>query len=299
MRIVSLSRVMLLIILLALHANAVEHTFIREYQYRASDSDSKVSARQKALKQVQFLLIEELGSYIESYVNYGVVEEDNKISKDFFHREIKSLSAGIVSAKILEENWNGYEYYIKAQISADPDAIIRHINRTLSNKRNLAIVDSLRTLLQQTNEDLENRGAEVLKLSAQLEQQNQMLSMKKQELDKLEKELQDAQTTLERYKIQEKNTQTELKRIENLIKSASQTAFYNVRLGMLPEEVKRVCGDPRSTVGYGGSNIKYNYGDVWVVFENGIVSVMVIANVFKSYYDRDDYERHERAGIIK
>lgn len=49
---------------------AQEKTFVREYYYKASETDSKVSSRQKALTQVKAFLVEELGTYVESYVNY-------------------------------------------------------------------------------------------------------------------------------------------------------------------------------------------------------------------------------------
>jgi hypothetical protein len=76
-------------------------------------------------------LLEELSTYVESYVNYNV-KETNKISEEFFQKEIKTTSVGITETKILEEKWNGEEFYVKAQIKADPNEVIRKINQTLS-----------------------------------------------------------------------------------------------------------------------------------------------------------------------
>jgi hypothetical protein len=42
-------------------------TFLKEYTYQASEMDSKVSCRAIALEQVKRLLLEELGTYLESH----------------------------------------------------------------------------------------------------------------------------------------------------------------------------------------------------------------------------------------
>ncbi|MDD3250273.1 MAG: hypothetical protein PHF23_07925, partial [Smithellaceae bacterium] len=41
-------------------------TFIKEYTYQASDEDSKHSCRVISLREVKRLLLEELGTYLES-----------------------------------------------------------------------------------------------------------------------------------------------------------------------------------------------------------------------------------------
>ena len=45
-------------------AFAEKVTFVKEYNYNASDLDSKVSSRAIALEQVKRLLLEELGTYL-------------------------------------------------------------------------------------------------------------------------------------------------------------------------------------------------------------------------------------------
>ena len=90
------------ILLIALFVNAENKTFIREYTYQASESDSKISARNQAMSEVKKLLLEELGVYVESYVNYTIEERQGHITKDFITNEIKQLSVGITETKILE-----------------------------------------------------------------------------------------------------------------------------------------------------------------------------------------------------
>ena len=46
---------------------AKDKVFVREYKYQASEIDSKVSCRTNALQQVKRLLLDELGTYLESH----------------------------------------------------------------------------------------------------------------------------------------------------------------------------------------------------------------------------------------
>ena len=53
-------------LLLTNSALAETKTFVREYTYQASEIDSKISCRIIALEQVKRLLLEEIGTYLES-----------------------------------------------------------------------------------------------------------------------------------------------------------------------------------------------------------------------------------------
>jgi tetratricopeptide (TPR) repeat protein len=108
-----------------LHAET--KTFIREYTYKAGEIDSKISCRAIALEQLKRLLLEELGTYVESVT----VVRNYQIAKD----EITTLTAGIVQTTILEENWNGKEYWLKAKITADPDDVASSIEKLRNNQQ--------------------------------------------------------------------------------------------------------------------------------------------------------------------
>ena len=96
-------------------------TFIKEYSYQASESDSKVTSRNNALAQVKRQLLEELGSYLESHTEV----KNYELNRD----QIVGLTAGIVQTKILDEQWNGNVYWVKAEIKADPAAVSKAIER--------------------------------------------------------------------------------------------------------------------------------------------------------------------------
>jgi tetratricopeptide (TPR) repeat protein len=107
--------------------NAKTVTFEKEYTYDAGEADSKLSCRTISLLQVKRLLLEELGTYLEAetqVVNY-------QLTKD----QITFFTAGIVKTRIVEEKWDGYKYWIKARIEADPDAVAKSINELRTSRQ--------------------------------------------------------------------------------------------------------------------------------------------------------------------
>ena len=95
-------------------------TFVKEYIYQASDEDSKNSSRTIALREVKRLLLEELGTYLES-----VTEVQNfQLTKD----QITTLTAGIVMTEVVDDKWDGRTYWLKAKITVDSAAVIKSID---------------------------------------------------------------------------------------------------------------------------------------------------------------------------
>ena len=70
---------------------------------------------------------------------------------------------------------------------------------------------------------------------------------------------------------------------------------------MTPSEVRKVAEQPRSirNRSYDSGWLRYNYGKVWVVIYNGVVSCLVKAQYFDEVYDRNMYESYKRTAIIK
>lgn len=254
-----------------------EKIFVREYTYTAGETDSKISSREKALEQVKTILLEELGTYVESYVNYNI-NESEKISESFFQQEIKTISAGTTETKILDESWNGYEFYIKAQIKANPEEVVRRINQTLSARRSSAVIDSLKLLLSSSNQEIQIRNQELEQIKSQLSIKNKELQSKQTKLISLNQQLESAKQKLSTYQAQEKQILSEIEAIELKIKNATTKAVNNVRIGMTPKEVEQVCGIPRSIDDCSGLN--YNYGSVWVMFQSGVVVAVIDARDF-------------------
>ncbi len=72
-----------------------------------------------------------------------------------------------------------------------------------------------------------------------------------------------------------------------------------VELGMTPDEVIKVAGSPRYIIEWYTGNLKYNYGNLWVVMENGAVTCLVRSIHFEEYWGKSDYEREKPKAIIK
>ena len=75
------------------------------------DADSTLSSRSIALDQVKKLLLEEIGIHVRSKQE----TLKNQDGLQFAQEEIETLIAGVVSADIVEEQWDGLTYYLKAK----------------------------------------------------------------------------------------------------------------------------------------------------------------------------------------
>lgn len=135
-------------------AGAALQTFVREYTYEAGEADSKLSSRTTALEQVKRALLEELGTYLESHTEV----KNAQLTMD----QITAMTAGVVQTQIMEEKWNGREYWLKAKVEADPDKVAADLE---SMKRNQSKMKELEDLKRKADGAL----AENEKLKKQLE----------------------------------------------------------------------------------------------------------------------------------
>lgn len=94
-------------------------TFERDYTYKASENDSRVSARQAALQQLQILLIEEVGVQVQS-----TFQQQETLDRDAFNRSVQAnyqtFARALTRTRILEERWDGESFYVRAEIAVDP-----------------------------------------------------------------------------------------------------------------------------------------------------------------------------------
>jgi tetratricopeptide (TPR) repeat protein len=123
--------------------------FIKEYTYQASEADSKLSSRTIALREVKRLLLEDLGTYLES-----VTEVQNfQLRKD----KIVTITAGIVRTEIIDEKWDGHTYWLRTKIAADSGDVIKSID--------ILRKDRLKT---KELEEIRKRSDDLLKENARL-----------------------------------------------------------------------------------------------------------------------------------
>ena len=261
----------ILILTAGIYCNAENKTFIREYHYQAGESDSKISSRTKALTEVKRLLLEEIGVYLESYINYSEEKTENRISSQFLKKEIEQISAGITETSILEENWTGVEYYIKAEITVDPDDVIRQLNRSIEHRKASVVVDSLNMLLTEANTSIKAKESEIASLRQSLENEQEKLRQQEENLQRLNKELSNLKSRYTQVAKQEQAVQSEIDRIRRAFDQSTSKASQ-VLIGMNDEDVVRLCGQPRSIKMISSMAAldvydAWNYGDITIIFD--------------------------------
>lgn len=278
----------------AVYGNAESRTFVREYYYQAGESDSKITSRTKALTEVKRLLLEEIGVYLESYINYSEVQNEDRISNQFLKKEIEQISAGITETTILEENWTGIEYYIKAEITVDPEDVVRQLNRSIEQRKASVVVDSLNMLLTEANTSIKAKEAEIASLRQSLENEQEKLRQQEENLQRLNNELSGLKSRYSQIAKQEQAVQSEIDRIRRAFAQSTSKASQ-VLIGMNDEDVVHLCGEPRSTkTTMSMSALEtyciWNFGDISIIFDS-ISGGLVIKGVRTADLNRYGIDR--------
>jgi len=148
--------------------NAEQRVVVKEYTYKANDIDSKTSIRAIALEQVKRLVLEEVGTlvYVKTEVLNYQLESD----------QIKSLTAGIVGIKVLEESWDGQSYYIKAQATVDDDTVADNINALLQNQNQVAEIESINKKVDELLAEIEELKADIQNMPDESSQKQEYLA---------------------------------------------------------------------------------------------------------------------------
>jgi predicted transcriptional regulator YdeE len=127
-----IKKIIILLITFTASANlaAAEKEYLRDYTYQASETDSKVSARETALLLVKQNLLSEIGTYVDSNIN--LFSSSNGVSVS--SQQIQAITEGFIKTEIAEEKWNGVTFYIKAKLTADPDRIADRLRSIYQSK---------------------------------------------------------------------------------------------------------------------------------------------------------------------
>lgn len=125
--------ILLLIAISTSICHAEETSYIRSYTYKASDLDSRVSARNNTLKLIKAGVLEEIVTYVFNDSSLEQSQSGNEFRSSFIQRTSTS-SAGFLRAKIIEENWDGFQMKITAEVTADPEKVREELERALSRK---------------------------------------------------------------------------------------------------------------------------------------------------------------------
>ena len=137
------SLITLIILLFSAYSGYAEQkTFVRTYTYSASEADSKLSARTIAMAQVKQLLLEEIGSYVYSNIVMKTHDDGENFS-EITNAQVKSVTASISRTKLIEETWNGEEYFLKAEITIDEEFLKKRLEEVMKNEEELNRIEVL------------------------------------------------------------------------------------------------------------------------------------------------------------
>ncbi|MEA2097230.1 MAG: tetratricopeptide repeat protein [Candidatus Cloacimonadota bacterium] len=149
-------------------------TWVREYTYNAGDADSKITSRAIALEEVQRLLLQEIGVFVYSTIQNETSEISGEL-KELTSKQVEVMTAGVTQTKILDEQWNGEIYYIKAEIEVDENEVIGNLDDLMLN-------DEINRELEESYQRTQEAYLEIDRLRKELAQVNN--ESKKIELQK-------------------------------------------------------------------------------------------------------------------
>ena len=147
---------------------AESKVFVESYRYNAGEADSKLTCRTVSLLEVKRLLLEKLGTYLESRTEV----KDFQITKD----EILSLTAGIVKTEILKEEWDGETYTLTARIEASPDDLAKAINSLRRQQDRAEKIRQLGEINEESLDQLSDLKSQMEQLQSNLLKVNQDMS---------------------------------------------------------------------------------------------------------------------------
>jgi len=225
------------------------------HKYIMGDNDSKNDARRMCFLEAKRKAIEKAGTYIESLTEV----KDARLTKD----EVRAYSSALLKVETIKENWKlvGNNMAVILKVKADVDT--SHILKQLSK---IGKDTSVQKKIISQQKRLKNLERKVVSLQKQL---GKVDAPKAATLRK------------DRNVVFKEIDELEAKKIAILskIKSTTRNVIKLVELGMNKEDVLSLVGQPRSTTGRGCC---WNYGEVWVLWENGLVRCVVKSDCFRA-----------------
>ena len=226
-------------------------TFYQDYKYVMGDNDTKNDAKRLCFIEAKRMLIEKVGTYIESETEIS----NYRLSKD----EVRTFAGAFVKTEILHEEtkYEGQSVVIYMSIKADvnPTSVTDNIKRIKEDKKLEKKVKTQQDQISQLEKKIRTIQSKLS--TSDIDRSYKLREERKEDFDKLD----------------------ELENIKHEIKKKTTLAIENIDLGMTPNEVERIAGKPRSAAGS-----QYNYGKVWIIFEGGIVNCIIRGENYQGIY---------------
>ena len=242
-------------------------TLTATFKYTMGDNDSRSDAKRIAFMEAKRRLSEKAGVFIQS----ETLVTDSQLSRD----EIKSYSSALLKILVEKEEF---------QISGDHQSVIVTVRADIDT-------EEVARTLSQIREDRT--------LQKKIKEQQAAVKELEDKIRRVQSELSNTDTDKAIQLRKERNIafqqMGELEKIKFTIQNATKTALQAIERGMTPAEVRKVAGNPRAVNSNGP---KWNYGNIWVVFQNDIVQCLVNAADYESHMTCDLYQSF-RKRIVK
>jgi hypothetical protein len=248
-------------------ANAAPTTITETCDFVLGDNDTKNEAREVSFVRCKRRLLERAGSFIQSNVQVT----NGKLSKD----QVTTYAAAVLSVEVVKER-----FFFKGESMV--------LEQTVRAKVDIA--------------DVKKRLAAIIgdkSVSRKVEGQQKQITDLEERVEELRQELGSAKTSRAKAIRKEQNVVLgqidELSKLKIAIMKKIASAEVRVRdlieRGMTKTEVLELAGKPRVKK----SNL-YNYGRVWVKFENEIVGCLIRKI---EYLNCEYYDKSQRSNVVK
>lgn len=219
-----------------------------EHVYVMGDNDSRSQGRRICLMEAKRKLVEQLGTHVEVLTDMS----DFKLSSD----EVHTFAAATMRVDVVEEAYfmQGESFAIRMKVKAlvNKEKIRRELADAVKRRENLKRM----TQGYQQARDLENR---VISLQKQINAAPPAgVESLRQQQGRILQKIEDVEAEYAAI-------------IESRDRQQAYAAEF-LEKGMTMDEVRRLAGPPRAVHESGGGYSCWNYGEVWVVFRDGLVA---------------------------
>lgn len=147
-------------------------TYIRDYTYKASEADSKITSRIIAVDQIKLILLQEIGTHIRQQIN---ITKDGA-GNSYASADVEAITAGLTKLDIIEEKWNGETYYLRAKIEANTEKVLNALeefkkNRTEENLQRIGEFKAIQRTLNNSRKEIEKLKQELNKAKTEAQKQ--------------------------------------------------------------------------------------------------------------------------------
>lgn len=255
-------------------------TVSASYKYVMGDNDTKSDARNLCFLNAKKLCLEKAGTFVKSQLSLKKSEiqrNDNFDYSEVTQQDIQTFTGAFVKAEVVNEE-------------------LSYVGETIAISMTVRAIVNSNNILDQIVAVKEDEG-----LSKRIKAQQDQLIAMESKIKELQVTLNNTTTDLTKparvERIEVFSKMSELEKIKYEINQRTKMAVDYVELGMTPEEVEKLIGQPRSIAReYPLAEpefFSYNYGRVWVVFEESIVSCIVRADNFDKSLRRSSFDRND------